>query len=112
VLGASIGGFLASVSKPTIPGQTTFEMRFSNDRSLVGTVDSSEWASIHDAWRVLASATPSMLRPAKVPPASDVPPPPAAAEVAADDNSIGVLQWLRRLNPFGGRWRGTRAVGG
>lgn len=65
LLGALLGGWLANSSDVTIPGQTTFEMRFSNDRSLVGTVDTSDWALILDAWRVLGSATPSLLRPAK-----------------------------------------------
>jgi hypothetical protein len=65
LFGALIGGWLANGSEFPIPGQTTFEMRFSNDRSLVGTVDSSEWTLIEETWHVLASATPSILRPAK-----------------------------------------------
>jgi hypothetical protein len=65
LFGALIGGWLADGSEYSVPGQTTFEMRFSNGRSLVGTVDTSEWALIEDTWRVLASATPSILRPAK-----------------------------------------------
>jgi hypothetical protein len=44
VFGALVCGWLASDSEITIPGQTTFEMQFSNGRSLVGTVDTSEWA--------------------------------------------------------------------
>ena len=65
ILGALIGGLLAHGSEFPIASQTTFEMRFSNDRSLVGTVDTSEWALIEDTRRVLSSATPSLLRPAK-----------------------------------------------
>ena len=69
VFGAAICGWLTSISEVEIPSQTTFEMRFSNGRSLVGTVETTEWARIQNAWRVLSSATPSILRPAKVQPA-------------------------------------------
>lgn len=69
VFGAALCGWLTSASEIDIPSQTTFEMRFSNGRSLVGTVETSEWARIQHAWRVLASATPSILRPATVQPA-------------------------------------------
>ena len=43
--------------------RVTLEPTFSNDRSLVGTVDTSEWALIQNAWRVLASATPVLAFP-------------------------------------------------
>ena len=69
LFGAIVCGWLASTTDVDIPSQTTFEMRFSNGRSLVGTVETTEWARIQNAWRVLSSATPSILRPATAQPA-------------------------------------------
>jgi hypothetical protein len=46
-VGAIAGAVLANVAgTTTMPGQITFEMRFTSDRVLIGTVDNSGWANI------------------------------------------------------------------
>jgi hypothetical protein len=108
VVGAVLGAAAASAAGMTeTPGHITFEMRFTNDRSLIGTVENSGWADIQAAWRISDPAAPGGPITVKAPvlekdvtsPAKSLPP----ADISPDENSKGVVQWLRGFTPWGGR---------
>jgi hypothetical protein len=87
-VGAIIGAVAASAAGTTTkPSQITFEMRFTNDRSLIGTVDNSGWADIQEAWRISSyNSTRGRI-----------------ADISSDKNSKGFVQWLRGFTPWNGR---------
>jgi hypothetical protein len=104
--GAIVGAVAASVAgTKTTPGHITFEMRFTNDRVLIGTVGNSGWADIQAAWQISAYAAPltvkasTRLETSVTSPPKLVPP----ADISPDENSKNVVQWLRGFIPWGGR---------
>jgi hypothetical protein len=87
-VGAVVGAVAAGAAgSKTTPGQITFEMRFKDDRVLVGTVGNSGWADIQEAWRISAYAVKAAARlPPKLLPLPDI-----------------NFQWLGRFIPWGRR---------
>lgn len=108
-VGALVGAVAAGAAgTTTTPAHITFEIRFTNDRLLVGTVGNSGWADIQAAWRISAYAAPhgpiTVKAPARLETSVTSPPkllPPA--DISPDENSKGVVQWLLGFTPWGGR---------
>jgi hypothetical protein len=104
-VGAVVGAVAASAAgSKTKPGQITFEMRFKDDRVLVGTVGNSGWDDIQEAWRISAYAAPPTVKlSARL--ATFVTPPKLLPlpDTNRDEKSKGAVQWLGRFIPWGRR---------
>jgi hypothetical protein len=101
-VGAVVGAVAASAAgSKTTPGEVTFEMRFKDNRVLVGTVGNSGWDDIQEAWRISAYAVKASTRletSATSPPKLLLP-----VDIGLQEKSKGVVQWLRGFIPLGRR---------
>jgi hypothetical protein len=96
VIGAAVAGRLATT---TTPGHITFEMHFTDNRWLIGTVDNAGWAEIETARRISAAAArlgpileSSAMRPARALPA----PVGGGLDGASDETpNEGFVHWVR-----------------
>jgi hypothetical protein len=106
-VGAAVGAVVAgALATSTAPGHITFEMHFSDNRWLIGTVDNAGWAEIENARRISAAAARigpmldgSPTRPARLLPA----PVEGSAEGSNENRKEGFVHWVRGFTPWGDR---------